>query len=135
MGHRHHRDRSGQPCPQSCQTWEVNLADLLRLEHLVFTIDVDSDFLARVEAVVLDVHLSNSLQVATGSFVWDPGRLLGVVRLSLALLPHMVLDLQPWRRVRIGTRGLLNVSGHCEGEGLMEPGLNRVRTPWPDSPC
>ena len=100
----------------------IHLADLLRLKHLIFTTDIDSDFLARLEAVVLDVHLSNSLQVATGSFVWNPGRLLGIVRLGLALLPHVILDLQPRGRIRIGTRGLFNVSGHCEGEGLMEPG-------------
>ena len=69
------------------------------------SIDIDSQLLARAESVILDLLLREALKVAAHLLVGvgNPDRLLGVVELLLLLLPDVVLDLQPWRRVlRIG---------------------------------
>merc|ERR1719443_220501 len=87
----------------------VHLADLVLLENLHFTIDLDSNLSSIL-------RFNETFKVAAISLVGDPHALLWIVRLGLILHLQLILDLQPRRWVRIGSRGFLNVSGHLGSE-------------------
>merc|ERR1712045_101597 len=78
----------------------VHLVQHLLLEDLSLAVDLDG-------ALVTVPGLEGALKVSTGGLVRDPVGLLGVVRLGLVLHLELVLDLQPWRGVWVGSSGLL----------------------------
>merc|ERR1719341_1817037 len=85
----------------------VHLVNLLLLEDLHLSTDLDG-------ALVSVLGLEGALEVAAISLVGDPVRLLGVIRLSLVLHLQLILDLEPWGWVRVGSGCLLNMAGHLE---------------------
>merc|ERR1711970_822004 len=87
----------------------VHLADLVLLENLHFTIDLDSNLSSIL-------RFNEAFKVATVSLVRDPHALLWIIRLGLILHLKLILNLQPWRWVRIRSGGFLNVSGHLGSE-------------------
>merc|ERR1719400_2346188 len=97
----------------------VDLADCVSLVDLVLSLNIDGELLAGSEGVILDLLVTDAFKVSALLLVGvgHPHLLLGIVRLGLALLLHVVLHLQPRRRIRVGPRGLLNVSGHVGSGG------------------
>merc|ERR1719330_1761148 len=97
----------------------VDLADGLGLVHLALALNIDGKLLAGSEGVILDVVIRNTFKVAALLLVGvgHPHGLLGIIWLGLALLLHVVLHLQPRRRIRVGPSHLLNISGHVGSGG------------------
>merc|ERR1719356_426666 len=94
----------------------VDLADGVGLVGLDLAVDVDGKLLSGGEGVILDLLLRDALKVAANILirVGHPTALLWVVGLLLLGLPDVVLHLQPGRRVRVGSAGLLDMARHFE---------------------
>merc|ERR1712015_531015 len=89
----------------------VDLAHGVGLVGLDLAVDGDGELLASSEGVILDLLRVDALEVAALLLVGvgHPHALLGVVGLGLGLLLHVVLHLQPWGRIWIGSGGLLDI--------------------------
>ena len=72
----------------------VDLLNLVFLEDLRLTVDVDSDLFAIS-------GLNETLKIATIGLIWDPHRLLWIIRLLLKLLFEVIADNQPGARIRV----------------------------------
>merc|ERR1719438_671941 len=83
----------------------VDLLDLILLEDLHLSTNIDSDLVA-VNGLL------ETRQVASVSLVGDPDRLLGVIRLGLQLDLQLITDNQPGAGVGIGSAGLLDMARH-----------------------
>merc|ERR1712045_11807 len=90
------------------ELWRVDLVNLVLLEHLDLSSNIDRDLVAIL-------GLDKTLKVATLLLVLvrNPDRLLRVIGLSLQLELELMLDLQPGAGVRVGSGRLLNMAGHC----------------------
>ena len=57
--------------------------------------------------------VNEALPVSTGCLVWNPARLLGIIRLGLQLDPQLGGNNQPWIGIWVRSIRLLDMARHC----------------------
>ena len=92
----------------------VDLADLLLSEGLQLSTDLDSHLTSRLGR-------GQTLQVSSSLQTGNPHGFLGIVRLGLVGLLHLVGDCQPGRGVWLGALTLLDVAWHPHTLSSLPP--------------